>query len=121
MPARSSANVFRFALAICLVFLSFRSALAISGTRSSPIGLKLPIMPIMEYDTGTVSVQSTVTGATLPPINTTYYFNQLIDHADPSKGTFQQRYWFSQQFYKQGGPIILFTPGEANAARLFVS
>ena len=48
---------------------------------------------------------------------TTYYFDQLIDHTDPSLGTFQMRYWFDSTFYKEGGPIILNTPGEANAAR----
>lgn len=54
-------------------------------------------------------------GTTLPPYNTTYYFNQLIDHNDPSKGTFQQRYWHTYEFYESGGPIILMTPGETNA------
>ncbi|KZV70719.1 hypothetical protein PENSPDRAFT_578945 [Peniophora sp. CONT] len=47
---------------------------------------------------------------------TTYYFDQLIDHNDASLGTFQMRYWFDSTFYKEGGPIILNTPGEANAA-----
>lgn len=30
-----------------------------------------------------------------PRLNKTYYFDQLIDHDDPSKGTFKQRYWTS--------------------------
>ncbi|KAI0261078.1 peptidase S28 [Gloeopeniophorella convolvens] len=54
--------------------------------------------------------------ATLPPLNTTYIFNQLIDHTNPSLGTFQQRFWTTWEFYEPGGPIVLFTPGEANAA-----
>ncbi|KAH8830287.1 serine carboxypeptidase S28-domain-containing protein [Flagelloscypha sp. PMI_526] len=54
--------------------------------------------------------------ATAPPLNFTYYFDQLIDHDDPSKGTFKQRYWHNAQYYQTGGPIILMTPGEANAA-----
>ncbi|KAJ8469607.1 hypothetical protein ONZ51_g8879 [Trametes cubensis] len=56
-------------------------------------------------------------GTQLPPYNTTYYFEQLIDHTNPSLGTFQQRYWTTYEFYETGGPIILFTPGEANAQR----
>jgi len=54
-------------------------------------------------------------GTELPPYNTTYYFDQLIDHNDPSKGTFKQRYWHTWEFYEPGGPIILMTPGEGNA------
>jgi hypothetical protein len=54
-------------------------------------------------------------GKALPPLNTTYYFDQLIDHKNPSLGTFKQRFWFTSQFYQPGGPIVLMTPGEANA------
>ncbi|OBZ70209.1 putative serine protease K12H4.7 [Grifola frondosa] len=54
-------------------------------------------------------------GTTLPPYNTTYYFNQLIDHNNPQLGTFKQRFWHTYEFYEPGGPIILFTPGEINA------
>ncbi|KAJ7124302.1 serine carboxypeptidase S28-domain-containing protein, partial [Mycena epipterygia] len=58
-------------------------------------------------------------GTALPPLNTTYYFQQLVDHTNPSLGTFTQRYWHTYEMYKPGGPIILFTPGEANAAPYF--
>ncbi|KAI0029923.1 serine carboxypeptidase S28-domain-containing protein [Vararia minispora EC-137] len=53
--------------------------------------------------------------SSLPPLGTVYLFDQLIDHKDPSLGTFQQRYWMNWEFYKEGGPIIVFTPGESNA------
>ncbi|KAH9942562.1 peptidase S28 [Amylocystis lapponica] len=43
---------------------------------------------------------------------TIYNFNQLIDHNNPSLGTFSQRYWLSSENYKPGGPIILITSGE---------
>ncbi|KAI0701175.1 peptidase S28 [Cytidiella melzeri] len=56
-----------------------------------------------------------VLGAALPPLNTTYFFDQLIDHTNPSLGTFQQRFWHTWEWYEEGGPIILFTPGEAAA------
>lgn len=44
-----------------------------------------------------------------------YYFDQLIDHTNPTLGTFKQRYWHTWEFYKPGGCIALTTPGEANA------
>nr|POE51727.1 putative extracellular serine carboxypeptidase [Quercus suber] len=46
--------------------------------------------------------------------NTT--FTQLIDHDDPSLGTFEQFYYYSSEYWKgPGSPVILFTPGEINA------
>ena len=45
-------------------------------------------------------------GTALPPLTTVYYFDQLIDHNDPSLGTFQQRYWMDWEFYETG--IFLF-------------
>ena len=47
-------------------------------------------------------------GTTLPPYNTTYYFDQLIDHTNPSLGTFKQRYWHTYEFYETG--MILLVP-----------
>lgn len=46
-------------------------------------------------------------GTVLPPITTVYYFNQLIDHNDPSLGTFQQRYWMDWEFYETGAFLYL--------------
>ncbi|KAG8992999.1 hypothetical protein FRB90_000820 [Tulasnella sp. 427] len=47
---------------------------------------------------------------------TSHYFDQLIDHNNPSLGTFKQRYFFSDQFWTgQGAPIVFSTPGEASA------
>ncbi|GAP82894.1 putative serine carboxypeptidase S28 [Rosellinia necatrix] len=42
-------------------------------------------------------------------------FDQLLDHNDPEKGTFQQRYWWNAEFYEEDGPIFLFSPGESDA------
>lgn len=40
-------------------------------------------------------------------------FDQLIDHSDPSKGTFKQRYWYNDEFYAgEGSPVVLNAPGE---------
>ncbi|TFK25968.1 hypothetical protein FA15DRAFT_638482 [Coprinopsis marcescibilis] len=54
-------------------------------------------------------------GRRIPPYEEVYYFEQLVDHNDRSKGTFLQRFWFTYERYRQGGPIVLCTPGEANA------
>lgn len=53
---------------------------------------------------------------TAPAYSTEYWFDQLIDHANPSAGTFKQRYFFSDEYYKgQGSPIVIGTPGEQSA------
>lgn len=34
------------------------------------------------------------------------YFEQLLDHDDPSKGTFKQHYWWNSQWYAgPGSPV----------------
>ncbi|KAM3497017.1 hypothetical protein MY10362_009614 [Beauveria mimosiformis] len=43
-------------------------------------------------------------------------FDQLIDHDDPSLGTFKQRYWVNPEFYAgPGAPIVLSGPSEQAA------
>ncbi|KAK6439522.1 hypothetical protein LTR95_004273 [Oleoguttula sp. CCFEE 5521] len=43
-------------------------------------------------------------------------FKQLIDHSDPSLGTFEQFYFYDTTYWKgAGSPVVLFTPGEVNA------
>lgn len=41
-------------------------------------------------------------GSILLPYQTIYYFDQLIDHDNPSLGTFKQRYWHSWEYYEHG-------------------
>ncbi|PBL02968.1 hypothetical protein ARMGADRAFT_279728 [Armillaria gallica] len=77
--------------------------------------MPMPVMPVIGVE-DTTSYAVTSLADELPPYDTVYYFDQLIDHNDPSLGTFQQRYWHTYEFYEPGGPIILMTPGEANAA-----
>ncbi|KAF9267547.1 peptidase S28 [Marasmius fiardii PR-910] len=72
-----------------------------------------PTIPVIQTaESGPVTGRD---GSELPPYNTTYLFDQLIDHNNPSLGTFKQRFWHTYEFYEPGGPIILMTPGEANA------
>ncbi|KAH8817396.1 peptidase S28 [Xylogone sp. PMI_703] len=52
-------------------------------------------------------------------VNTTgsAFFTQLLDHDDPSKGTFQQKFWWNSEWWAgPGSPIVMFTPGEISAA-----
>ncbi|KAK7032840.1 serine carboxypeptidase S28-domain-containing protein [Favolaschia claudopus] len=37
-----------------------------------------------------------------------YFFDQLLDHSNPSLGTFRQRFWFYDGYYQEGGPVVLF-------------
>ncbi|CAE6513011.1 unnamed protein product [Rhizoctonia solani] len=59
-----------------------------------------------------VRVSSNGARQALPPYETIYHFDQLIDHHNPSLGTFKQRYYFTYEYYQSGGPIILNVPGE---------
>ncbi|KAJ7246535.1 peptidase S28 [Mycena haematopus] len=101
-------------LGLSLVAASLSLVNALSDGRPHANFMRKPTIPIVPVDqTGPVTSRN---GTLLPPYNTTYTFQQLIDHNNPSLGTFTQRYWHTYEFYEQGGPIILFTPGEANAA-----
>ncbi|KAJ5570136.1 uncharacterized protein N7459_009566 [Penicillium hispanicum] len=43
-------------------------------------------------------------------------FEQLLDHSNPSLGTFSQRYWWNSEWWDgEGSPVVLFTPGEEAA------
>ncbi|KAK1771687.1 serine carboxypeptidase S28-domain-containing protein [Phialemonium atrogriseum] len=43
-------------------------------------------------------------------------FDQLLDHNDPGKGTFKQRYWWdASEWGGPGSPIFLMNPGETAA------
>jgi len=49
--------------------------------------------------------------------NGTFFFDQYLDHENKGLGTFKQKIWWDNQYYKgPGSPIVLFTPGEAAAA-----
>ncbi|PBK97921.1 hypothetical protein ARMGADRAFT_1076366 [Armillaria gallica] len=102
-----------------VVLLAFCPLLRVNGAlrdgRIHGNAIPRPSIPVVTIENPDEPVLSR-NGTVLPPYNTTYIFNQLIDHTNPSLGTFQQRYWHTYEFYEPGGPIILMTPGEANAA-----
>lgn len=79
--------------------------LGLVGLASATIHPPLPIPhAVLAHDHTPVHAS---TGATIPPYNTTYYFDQLIDHNDTSKGTFQQRYWMTWEFYEEGELVFV--------------
>ncbi|KIM91231.1 hypothetical protein PILCRDRAFT_59170 [Piloderma croceum F 1598] len=94
-----------------LVFLSLRSV--VNGlVHGRPHGNMMPTIPMVKISDGRVMSRN---GTKIPSLNSTYYFDQLIDHTNPGLGIFKQRYWHTWEWYEPGGPIILSTPGEINA------
>lgn len=61
-----------------------------------------PAVPPLAADNVAVT---DVSGAALPPLNTTYFFDQLIDHTNPSLGTFKQRFWHTWEWYEAGEDV----------------
>ena len=94
-----------------------------ASQRRRPNTPPIPVIPVV----GTVGLDAPVNPANnaLPPYNTWYYFQQLIDHNDPGLGTFTQRYavrtpslllestevfpryYFTAEWYQPGGPISM--------------
>jgi len=104
------------------LFSSLAVVLAVSSlvpvhaiTRDGRAHANVPPAPIVPSVPVVEAPVTSRNGTTLPPYTTIYYFDQLIDHNNPSRGTFQQRFWHTYEFYEPGGPIILMTPGEVNA------
>lgn len=99
-----------------LLLLPFFASVASAIVRNGKVGANIPrIQLVKKVDLPDVGPVVDRNGTEIPPYNTTYYFEQLIDHNDPSLGTFSQRYWHTWEFYEPGGPIIITTPGEQDA------
>ena len=90
-------------LASMLVLALAAGTVADAKTRDGRLHANMarrPSVPVVSPpDDGPVTSRN---GTQLPPYNTTYYFDQLIDHTNPSLGTFQQRYWTTYEFYETG-------------------
>ncbi|KAF7292899.1 putative extracellular serine carboxypeptidase [Mycena indigotica] len=82
-----------------LAFLSVAHAYLSDGRPHANFTRKatVPVVPVVQ--TGPVFSKN---GTLLPPYGTTFTFQQLIDHNNPSLGTFTQRYWHIWEFYEQG-------------------
>ena len=70
-----------------------------SNTLARRLVTARPSVPIVPVPDGPFQDRA---GNTLPPINTTYFFDQLIDHNNPRLGTFKQRFWSTWEFYEPG-------------------
>ncbi|PPQ74362.1 hypothetical protein CVT24_000656 [Panaeolus cyanescens] len=105
--------IWQLILAIALGSLA-SAATNHGGHRRHPNMMPPPTIPMPSTPSPQIPVTSR-NGTLLPPYNTVYYFDQLIDHNNPSLGTFKQRFWHTWEFYEPGGPIVLMTPGETNA------
>ncbi|KAL1919178.1 uncharacterized protein VTP21DRAFT_2560 [Calcarisporiella thermophila] len=44
-----------------------------------------------------------------------YWFDQKVDHFSKHSPKFKQRYFLNDTYYKPGGPVLLYAPGEATA------
>ncbi|KAG6861573.1 hypothetical protein C0995_014869 [Termitomyces sp. Mi166 len=97
-----------------LAFLSLLVSARLPDGRLHANMLRSPGVPRVPLENPSAPVISR-NGTELPPYDTVYYFDQLVDHNNPSLGTFKQRYWHTYEFYEPGGPIVLMTPGEGNA------
>ena len=75
----------------------------------------LPIEDVPQLKGFAATPVTSRNGTVLPPYDTTYYFDQLIDHNNPSLGTFKQRYWHTYEWYERGGSTS--TRGESGSSR----
>ncbi|KAL3959550.1 hypothetical protein ACCO45_004667 [Purpureocillium lilacinum] len=82
-----------------------------------PVPNRPPVPDDDDFSYELTSSGTVVKRAAGPQIKTEAgFFEQLIDHANPSLGTFTQRYWWNADHYAgPGSPIILNAPGENNA------
>ncbi|KAK0200150.1 peptidase S28 [Desarmillaria ectypa] len=95
------------------IFLSGYALVRASDRRYIPKAPGIPKVGMGDHESDNALFRESTAVA---PYDTVYYFDQLIDHDDPSKGTFKQRYWHSAEFYRDGGPIILMNAGEVDAS-----
>ncbi|KAJ6551701.1 serine carboxypeptidase S28-domain-containing protein [Mycena capillaripes] len=92
---------------IACVFVSFRVVPLVVARR--PNGLSHPSQPLsrLQRRRRRASRSLQVSPPLILPFLTFY------DHSNPSAlGTFPQRCWFYDGYYKEGGPIVIFNAGE---------
>lgn len=106
MAVSSSLRKLALLAAPFALFSQFASA-ALPDGRPHANAMRVPTIPLVNLITPDAPVTSR-NGTELPPYNTTYLFDQLIDHNNPSLGTFKQRYWHTYENYEAGEhPVTL--------------
>jgi len=92
-------------LRVCGLALSLTSITVVSARRDDgrvhANMVKPAAVPLISAPDPSIPVKSR-NGTELPPYTTTFYFDQLIDHKNPSLGTFKQRFWHTWEFYETG-------------------
>ncbi len=79
----------------------FYAAVILGGCASLPKAPGIPKVDMGDHESVDVLFRDHES-ADVAPYGTVYYFDQLIDHDDPSKRTFKQRYRHNAEFYKEG-------------------
>lgn len=95
-------NMLRLALLASLLVTDFVSAITADGRPHGNM-IRPPGVPLISVD-GPIGPVVSRNGTQLPPYNQTFWFDQLIDHDNPSRGTFKQRFWHTWEFYETGAP-----------------
>lgn len=95
---------------VAAAFTAFATSLALEFDKSEFLRLGKLLPPVDPTDRGvTIVSENDAMGSA--------FFDQQLDHNDPSKGTFKQKFWWNIEFWGgPGSPVVLFTPGEAAAA-----
>lgn len=88
-------------LAVFLLFLVNYAFARLPDGRMNGNMMRKASTPHVAALLNTIPVTS-CNGSILPPYDTVYCFDQLIDHSNPTLGTFKQRFWHTYEFYEQG-------------------
>jgi hypothetical protein len=83
--------------------ISAVALLAASATAANTFAARPRLVPpVVNVEGFSFAVADASSGAT----NGTGFFTQLLDHDNPSAGTFQQRFWWSNEYWEgPGSPV----------------
>ena len=83
--------------------ISTVALLAASATAANPFAARTrPVPPVVNVDGLSFAAADASSSAT----SGTGFFTQLLDHDNPSVGTFQQRFWWSSEYWEgPGSPV----------------
>lgn len=100
--------------ALATIFAAVSASLAQrADSHPYPNIIPRPLVPFINADHLNLT---DVNGVPMPPLDTIYHFDQLVDHQNPQLGTFKQRFWMTWEFYIPGG----YSRGDAVESSLIV-
>lgn len=79
-------------------FLLFSALSSLASVATASLARPGMLLPPLDAD----DLTAFRVAAAAVPTTGEGYFEQLLDHDNPSKGTFKQHYWWNSEFY--GGP-----------------